>query len=35
MKNTKIRNIWSYDENKELGTDEEIKEQYRIGRAHV
>ena len=29
MKNTKIRNIWSYDENKELGTDEEIKEQYK------
>lgn len=29
MKNTKIRNIWSYDENKELGTDEEIKEQHK------
>lgn len=29
MKNTKIRNIWSYDENKELGTDEEIKDQYK------
>lgn len=29
MKNTKIRNIWSHDENKELGTDEEIKDQYK------
>src|SRR5574344_2172955 len=29
MKNTKIRNIWSHDANTELGTEEEIKDQYK------